>query len=219
MALLARAGLRAVDLGEFVDALARDGAAGLVGLSFDDAYLDVAEHALPALEEHGFTATVFVATAVTDGTTRFTWYDEQPPLIPWPEIERLDGGALRFEAHTITHPNLLGLDDAEAREEIAGSKRILEERLGRRVRGFCYPGGLFGPRERALVAEAGFDYAASCEPGRNDRATDVLALRRIQVDHRDALLDFRAKLGGGHDTPPPLRRAYRRLRYGASSRS
>jgi len=219
MELIARSGLRGVELGAFADALARDGAAGLVGLSFDDGYLDVAENALPVLREHGFTATVFVATGVTDGRARFDWYEEQPPLIAWEEIERLDGETLFFEAHTVTHPSLLGLEDAEAREEIAGSKRILEERLGRRVRGFCYPAGLFGSRELALVGEAGFDYAASCEPGRNGPATDPLALRRIQVDHRDSLLDVRAKLGGGHDTPPPLRAAYRRLRYGASSRS
>lgn len=215
--LIARNGLRGVELSAFADALAAGDTAGLVGLSFDDGYLDVAEHAAPLLAEHGFTATVFVATAVTDGTASFDWYERQPPLIPWEDVARLDGETLFFEAHTITHPSLLGLDDDEAREEIAGSKRILEERLGRRVRGFCYPAGLYGPRERALVAGAGFDYAASCEPGRNGPTTDPLALRRIQIDHRDALLDVRAKLGGGHDTPPPLRAAYRRLRYGAES--
>jgi hypothetical protein len=28
------------------------------------------------------------------------------------------------------------------------------------------------------------------------------------------MLDFRAKVAGGHDTPPHLRAAYRRMRYG-----
>jgi hypothetical protein len=44
--------------------------------------------------------------------------------------------------------------------------------------------------------------------------TDRFALRRIQIDARDSLLDFRAKLSGGHDRPLPGRAAYRRLRYG-----
>jgi hypothetical protein len=43
---------------------------------------------------------------------------------------------------------------------------------------------------------------------------DLLALRRRQIDARDALLDFRAKLGGGHDSPLPLRNVYRRIRFG-----
>ena len=187
-----------------------------VALSFDDGYLDVAEHALPILAERGFRATVFVAPAVTDGAVSFTCYRQQPPLLGWDDIVALDRQAtLNFEAHSLTHPNLPALSEGAAREEIAGSKLALEARLGRSVQAFSYPTGLFGAREQRLVREAGFRIAVSCEPGANDGGTERLALRRRQVDPRDSLLDFRAKLGGGHDSPPPLRGLYRRLRYGA----
>jgi hypothetical protein len=83
------------------------------------------------------------------------------------------------------------------------------------VRAFCYPAGLFGARDRQLVADAGYDFATSCEPGVNLPTTDTLALRRVQVDPRDRMLDFRAKVFGGHDAPPLARGVYRRLRYGA----
>jgi peptidoglycan/xylan/chitin deacetylase (PgdA/CDA1 family) len=187
-----------------------------VGLSFDDGFLDVAEQALPLLAERGFGATVFVAPAVVDGWAKFGWYRSQPPpVLGWDEIVELDReGTLRFEAHSLTHPNLLSLREPAAREEIRGSKSALEARLGRAVRAFSYPSGLFGTRERALVAEAGYDVAVSCEPGINTSVTDRLALRRLQVDRRDGLLDFRAKLAGGHDTPLPFRALYRRRRYG-----
>lgn len=214
---LARQGLRAVD----VETVARSLAAGddtsrLIGLSFDDGYQDVVEHALPVLARHGFSATVFVATGVTDGRARFTWYDDQPPLMSWETIRSLDGeGVLRFEAHTITHPNLLQLSDDDLRHEVQGSKTELEEQLGRPVSAFCYPAGLFGARERECVERAGFSTAVSCEPGVNSAATDRLALLRRQIDRRDTMLDFRAKVAGGHDTPPRLRGVYRRLRYGA----
>ena len=188
-----------------------------VALSFDDGYLDVAVHGLPILDERGFRATIFVAPAVTEGTASFTWYRRQPPLLAWDDIVALDRQAtLNFEAHSLTHPNLPALSEGAAREEIAGSKLALEARLGRPVQAFSYPTGLFGAREQRLVREAGFRIAVSCEPGANDSGTtDRLALRRRQVDPRDSLLDFRAKLGGGHDSPPPLRGLYRRLRYGA----
>jgi hypothetical protein len=39
-------------------------------------------------------------------------------------------------------------------------------------------------------------------------------LCRTAVELRDGLVDFRAKVAGAHDTPLPLRSAYRRLRYG-----
>lgn len=215
MDMLARDGWRVVDVVELAALLGRGEESGrVVGLSFDDGYLDVAANAEPVLAEHGFHATVFVATGVTDGRERFTWYARQPPLIDWNAMRALDGGALRFEPHTVSHPNLLTLDDAAARREIASGKDELEQQLGRATSAFCYPAGLYGPRERALVREVGFAAAVSCEPGVNRRTTDLFALRRIQVGARDTLLDFRAKVGGGHDTPPLLRATWRRFRYG-----
>jgi peptidoglycan/xylan/chitin deacetylase (PgdA/CDA1 family) len=188
-----------------------------VALSFDDGYLDVAEHALPVLAAYGFRATVFVAPAVIDGEATFGWYERQPPLLDWDAIRALDReGILSFEAHSLTHPNLLRLGDEEVRREIVDSKAALEARLERPVEAFSYPAGLFGERERRYVIEAGFRAAVSCEPGVNDAATDRFALRRRQIDARDALLDFKAKVGGGHDSPLPLRQLYRRSRFGAA---
>jgi peptidoglycan/xylan/chitin deacetylase (PgdA/CDA1 family) len=219
MEFLAERDYRVLDVPGAYEALVRGQLSRpTVGLSFDDAFRDVAENALPTLEELGFGATVFVSTAVADGRARFDWYRTQPAVLGWQEIVELDRhGPLDFEAHTVTHPNLLALDEPTARHEIARSKSELEDRLGRAVTAFAYPTGLFADRERRLVRESGFSIAVSCEPGLNVRGTDAYALRRRQIDARDSLRDFEAKIGGGHDTPLPLRGAYRRVRYGAGA--
>jgi peptidoglycan/xylan/chitin deacetylase (PgdA/CDA1 family) len=216
MDLLRAEGYRVVDVAEAARLLAGgDELERVVALSFDDGYRDVAEHALPVLEQRGFRATVFVATGVIDGTATFSWYARQPPVLSWSEIVALDAGSvLSFEAHTITHPNLTALDRGAADREIAGSKSALEGRLGRAVAGFCYPAGLYGERERELVARAGFTAATTCEPGANTTTSDPLALRRIAIDGGDRLADFRAKLEGGHDRPSIFRAAYRQVRFG-----
>ena len=216
MELLARSGFEVVDLAGAVELLeAGTAPPDVVALNFDDGFRDVGENALPVLERFGFKATVFLPTGVIDGTASFLWYAEQPAMLSWEEVVELDGaGTLRFEAHTVTHPNLLLLDDEASRWEIAQSKLALEKRLGRTVDAFCYPAGLFGPRERGFVEGAGYRVAVSCEPGVNRPGGDPLALRRRQIDPRDRRLDFRAKVGGGHDTPLPLRGLYRRVRYG-----
>jgi peptidoglycan/xylan/chitin deacetylase (PgdA/CDA1 family) len=216
MHYLASAGYQVVDVVQVADRLGRGEVPHrTIGLSFDDGYLDVAENALPVLSELGFRATVFVATGVTDGRASFAWYRRQPPLLRWDEIVQLDGEpTLGFEAHSVTHPNLLTLDDQRATEEIIGSRDELEMRLGRPVTAFSYPAGLFGERERGIVVQAGYRVAVSCRPGINRPSTDRFALLRRQVDAGDRLLDFRAKVGGGHDTPLPLRGVYRRVRYG-----
>jgi peptidoglycan/xylan/chitin deacetylase (PgdA/CDA1 family) len=215
MELLAGEGFQAVGLAEAVGLLeSGTRAPRTVALNFDDGFRDVGENALPILERLGFRATVFVPTGVVEGTSSFPWYSEQPPVMTWEEIMELDrAGTLRFEAHSVTHPNLLLLDDEGSRSEITQSKNDLEAHLGRRVEAFCYPAGLFGERELRFVTDAGYRTAVSCEPGVNRRDTDRFALRRRQIDPRDGGLDFRAKLGGGHDTPLPLRGLYRRIRY------
>jgi peptidoglycan/xylan/chitin deacetylase (PgdA/CDA1 family) len=217
MGLLAGRGWAVVDLVAAAGALARGTLPPrAVALTFDDGYRDVAEHAVPVLERHGFAATVFVVPGAIDGGAPFTWYAAPPPLLGWDDIVDLDWSSpLRFEAHSMTHPNLLTLDDAAARWEVGESRAVLERRLGRRVEAFCYPAGLFGARERELVAGAGYRIGVSCEPGMNTAATDLLALRRTQVEGWDTPLDVRAKLGGAHDRPLPLRGVNRRVRYGA----
>lgn len=216
MELLATEGFQVVGLSEAVALLeAGELAPRTIALNFDDGFRDVGENALPVLEWLGFRATVFVPTGVIDGTVSFPWYSHQPALFDWEEIVELDqAGTLRFEAHSVSHPNLLLLTSAESRHEIADSKLDLEDRLGRAVEAFCYPAGLFGERERRFVAETGYRLAVSCEPGVNVPGTDRFSLRRRQIDPRDRQLDFRAKTGGGHDTPLPLRGLYRRVRYG-----
>ncbi len=186
-----------------------------VGLTFDDGFADLADGALPVLTELGFRATVFITTGVTDGRLAFPWYKRQPPVLGWDAVVALDrDGTFRFEAHTVSHPNLLTVDDQRAEAEIRDSRRELEERLERPVTAFAYPAGLFGAREQRLVAATGYVAAVSCEAGVNRAGTERFALRRRQIDARDRLVDFRAKVGGGHDTPLPLRATYRRLRYG-----
>src|SRR5438105_335144 len=166
MELLAREGLRVVDVVEAVDLLrAHALTQPTIGLSFDDGFRDVADEALPILEELGFRATVFIPTGIVDGWASFGWYSRQPPVLGWDEICELDGEeTFRFEAHSVSHANLLTLTDEQARAEIEGSKLALEDRLGRTVEAFCYPAGLFGARERRLAREAGFRMATSCEP-------------------------------------------------------
>jgi peptidoglycan/xylan/chitin deacetylase (PgdA/CDA1 family)/predicted ATP-grasp superfamily ATP-dependent carboligase len=217
MEVLAGAGYRVTGVVEAVDLLLAGALTEpTIGLSFDDGFRDVAEAAMPVLREHGFRATVFVATGVVDGSASFAWYERQPPVLRWDEICDLERtGTLRFEAHTVTHPNLLALDRERSWAEIEGSKLDLESRLGRPVEAFCYPAGLFGSRERELVEQAGYRMATGCEPGLNRADVDPFALHRQQVDARDGVLEFRAKLNGALDSPLPGRAIYRRFRYGA----
>jgi peptidoglycan/xylan/chitin deacetylase (PgdA/CDA1 family) len=106
----------------------------------------------------------------------------------WLELQALDRLDLcTVAAHTETHPLLALQEPAYAADEIAGSKARIEQMLGRPVHHFAYPvgdPGAAGPREFALVAEAGFATAVTTRPGVlfPEHAAHLHALPRLSVN-------------------------------------
>lgn len=106
----------------------------------------------------------------------------------WDELRALaDDPKVTFGAHTLTHPMLAKHDEAAARREIAMSKSLIEERLGRPVRHFAYPVGdptSAGAREFRLAREAGFATAVTTRPGHvfPGHAAHLHALPRVSVN-------------------------------------
>lgn len=185
-------------------------------VTFDDGYRDNLEVAVPILRELGIPATVFVVSGVLDGSSTFHWFDDPPPALTWEQARELDADPLfDVQAHTRTHPWLPRIGEDEARAEIAGGKRDLEEGLGRPVAVFCYPAGLYGEREVALVREAGYAAATTTDPGTNDSAADPLRLRRTLVFGGESLDVFRLRLAGRLDRETIFRTIVQRRRAAA----
>jgi peptidoglycan/xylan/chitin deacetylase (PgdA/CDA1 family) len=187
--------------------LAGDAAGRYVCVSFDDGYHDFLTDALPVLRELGVPAAVFVPCAAISGEARFRWYRRQPALLSWPELEELAHDPLvAVGAHSVSHPALPRLSDAEAWYEIDGSRRELLRRLSVQVQAFAYPAGLYGEREARMVRAAGFDVGVTTDPGVNRPGARPETLRRHVVDREDDLRMFTAKVIGLLDAPWGIRR-------------
>jgi len=116
-----------------------------------------------------------------------------PPELPrdteplaWEEVRNLAAQGVEFGAHTRTHPILSSVgDEAQLHDEIAGSKRRIEQELQTQVLHFCYPNGRpqdIGPRALEFTRRAGFRTAVTAEAGMNMPAkTDAFFLRRLAV--------------------------------------
>ena len=170
-----------------------------VVLTFDDGYVDNVENAMPVLEEAGMTATVFVVTDHAGGVNAWDLAhgDAPRPLLTWERMRALDGKTLRFEPHSRTHPFLPKLSAAAAREEIVGSKKRLEDELGRPAVAFSYPHGAYDEAVEGMVREAGFAMAVTDRPGLNREGDDPIRVRRTMITSRDVLPTFLVKLGVG----------------------
>jgi peptidoglycan/xylan/chitin deacetylase (PgdA/CDA1 family) len=121
----------------------------------------------------------------------------------WDELRALAAEPLcTIGAHTLTHPILGALPEAETRDEVIRAKKIIEERLQRAVRHFAYPVGdaaAAGRREFAMAREAGYATAVTTRPGMlfPEHASHLHALPRLSVNgHHQSLAAFDALLSG-----------------------
>lgn len=194
LTLLRRMGLRGVSLAELLRAGERGQAQRLVGLTFDDGYGDFLEHAVPLLQQHEMTATVYVVTDLLGGHNQ--WDDgPQVSLMDADQVRAVAAAGMEVGSHSRTHARLAGAGTDTLAHEIAGSRSALEAVLQRDVAGFCYPYGSFDAAAADAVRAAGYDHA--CVTG------DYLpghryALPRCYVSPRDTAAHLIARLARHH---------------------
>ena len=62
-------------------------------------------------------------------------------LLTWPRIKEMSRHNLTFGSHTMTHPILANLPVSELDWELATSRQVIENQIGKAVRLFAYPNG------------------------------------------------------------------------------
>jgi len=94
------------------------------------------------------------------------------------------GGSIEIGAHSVNHPKLRFLTEAEQDREISESKRRLESLIGTKVTSFAYPYGTredYDERTVALVQKAGFELACSNFEGLITPRSPLFELPRFVV--------------------------------------
>lgn len=127
-----------------------------VVLSFDDGYRPQFTYALPELQRHGWPG---VLNLKAEGSDLYT-----------SNVEAMIDAGWELAAHTIHHLDLTPLDPAQLREEVAGSRRLLQREYHVPVKDFCYPSGRFDETVIAAVKTAGYTAATTEIPGEASRS-------------------------------------------------
>lgn len=111
---------------------------------------------------------------------------ENPKLLSfldWNECRKMTSHKISFGSHTMSHINLWNLDQTKLREELQGSKKIIEEKLQTECLDFACPWGIvdqdFDPKKTTPIAkEVGYRSFASTNRGRNISASDLYQIKR-----------------------------------------
>jgi len=199
LAHLRCAGYGAVTLAQLFDGM-YNGAplpARPVVLTFDDGYADAFTNAFPLLRWHGVVGSFSIVTG----------YVDIPPYLTWAQIGEMANAGMEIIAHSVTHEDLNRSPDDIVRYQVAESKRVLEEHLGRPVNYFTYPSGEpfyrgSQARQRRVVdilRESGYQGALAIKNSPLQDPANPFALSRIRVMNGVDIGKFAENLGG----PPP----------------
>lgn len=196
----------------FVDAATAPPARKTFSVTFDDAFLSVFEHGLPILERLGVPATVFVSTDFADTPEKpligpvlqpFLGTEHERDLLPmgWSQLHVLAEKGWEVASHTVSHPFLTTVDDAELERQLTESRSRLIAEFGT-CRTIAYPSGDHDDRVVAFTGRAGYDVAGTL-PKRFPDPIPPLRYPRVSVQRDDSLSTFRVKVS-------PLTRRLRR---------
>jgi len=217
---LGRAGVRCVDLATFARrvasvatsaALARAPApAPEVLITFDDGFVDFADHAWPELRAAGVPVALFVPSDFVGRRATWDWPlpGRRVPHLDWPALRALAAEGVAIGAHGATHRDLRRLDARGLDRELGGARARLQDGLGLDVTAIAYPFGRADARVRAAVRAAGYVLGFSmCTP--RAAAFDPFALRRhgvYVIDGARSVLDKVDARRRGHAVQDRLER-------------
>ncbi len=193
---LRKAGFRSVPLSEVATGEARDRG---VAITFDDGYRDILTSAWPVLREHGFSATVFLATDFVGSSFKGR------SCLSWDEIREARREGIVFGSHTASHAELISMSDAAVEYEWSTSKERIEQELGEKVDLFSYPYAFpeanpaFVHRLRHILDKMGYVSGVTTSVGSRRRHADSFFLPRLPINTFDEERLFLAKLEGAYD--------------------
>ncbi|WP_338748867.1 polysaccharide deacetylase family protein [Janibacter alittae] len=176
-------------------------------LTIDDAFVSVADLALPVLARLGVPCVLFVPVGLTGRTAE--WLPDPPdvPILSRERLLALDGSLVDLGVHGWDHTPMSRSDTHGLSLQVERSREELASVTDRPPRAFAYPFGDHDEQARAAVAGAGFDVAFSVF---DDVGT--MAVSRVDVNATDTVRSFRVK------TLPGYRRLWRMAQHVAFAR-
>jgi peptidoglycan/xylan/chitin deacetylase (PgdA/CDA1 family) len=157
-----------------------------VCITFDDGCETDVLAAAPVLRALGFRATFYLAAGFL-GT---------PGYLNPDQVRELDSLGFEIGCHSMTHPYLSDLPEAELKREIVDAKLQIEQIAGHAIEHFSCPGGRYDQRTLEVARRAGFRTVANSRFRANSADSSRYELGRVAMLRPMTLEEFAAACQG-----------------------
>jgi len=137
--------------------------------------MDLSTDVFPILQRENVKAVVYIVP---------NFLDRPGYLFTFQLKELAKSPLIEIGAHTMNHFSLSGMNAKKAINEIADSRKLLQNMLHLPINSFAYPYGSFDLATIQLVKDAGFTNAASVIPGILQTPENTYFLNRLRPGYR-----------------------------------
>jgi len=99
-------------------------------------------------------------------------------IMTWDDLLCIDNNLVEIGSHTVDHSILNNMNTDELNYQIMQSKLILENKLKRKIKHFCYPNGTYSDIVMEIVRQC-YSTAVTTNPGKINIGDDLMTLNRI----------------------------------------
>jgi peptidoglycan/xylan/chitin deacetylase (PgdA/CDA1 family) len=186
MEMLKQRGYAGVSLNQVYDAWFKGGKLPEkpVVISFDDGYRSQYVYARPELRKLGWPG---VLSAISGRIG-------QPGAeLSNAMVQTMINDGWELDSHTIHHVDVSQASGSQLTDEVAGSRKMLQQRFHQPVNFFCYPSGRYDAQAIQAVRDAGYLGATTTNEGLASK-NEMYTLKRIRVDGSDGVSGLEQKL-------------------------
>ncbi len=168
----------------------------VVGITFDDGYLNNLENAAAVLQKFNFSSTCYVVSELLGKTN--TWDHSigiaSAPLMDLDHLQQWIARRQEVGSHTQHHVDLTTTDLQTSHLEILNSRISLSQKLNTNIQQFCYPYGHYAPEHVDSVKSCGYVAATTTARGKVHAGDSAFELRRVPVVRSTSLPQFLLKI-------------------------
>lgn len=186
-------------------------------LTFDDAFENLLDNALPLLNKLHIPAIIFAVPGNLGTSPQWDIAVDHPEYkektMNAEQLKSVQNEWITIGSHTQTHPNLSKLPPDQVRWELIESKKNLEQLLGKPVEDLALPHGAYNADVLRIAQEVGYKRIYTLEPKLIRENQKSGAISRFSMSPDVWPIEFYLTCAGAYSWLYPVRKLLRRLRH------